>query len=98
MSFLPEWGLITNFGNFRKWIGGGLEDGDGQLNKADVKEMMMHYVAIWFLRIFIHNNLVESHDHVQVSQVNSVLAFAGAGSIEMAIVVLKLFKINELKK
>jgi hypothetical protein len=97
MLFMPEFACIFSKG-FRQWIKNGIEDSDGTFNKSDFKEMWGHYSALWCLRMFILGSLVEIYFQVEVKQLYMILWFAGMASIELAIMVLKLVKINELKK
>lgn len=52
MIFAPEI-TIALFKSFRGWIKEGLEDADGKFNKEDIKDMVILYCSLWFLRVFI---------------------------------------------
>lgn len=52
MIFLPELGLIFSK-DFRAWIRTGIEDGDGTLNKSDMKDLVALYMGLICTRIFI---------------------------------------------
>ena len=52
MMFIPEIALIFSQ-SFRSWMRQGLEDGDGKLNKADVKDMITFYTSVISVRVFV---------------------------------------------
>lgn len=56
MMFLPEFALFA-FKGFRLWIKEGIEDGDKKLNTGDLKDLMVHYIALWCVRIFAISSL-----------------------------------------
>ena len=51
IMFLPEFSIIA-FKGFREWLRRGIEDGDEVLNTKDLKDLMVHYIALWCIRIF----------------------------------------------
>lgn len=53
MIFLPEIALLF-IKDFRAWIKGGVEDGDGNLNKSDLKDLIALYMGLWCTRIFAY--------------------------------------------
>lgn len=53
MIFAPE--LLYAFKkDFREWINGGVEDGDGKLDKTDLKDIIPLYMGLWCTRVFIY--------------------------------------------
>ena len=53
MIFVPE--LLYAFQpDFRNWIKGGAEGGDGVLDKSDLSDLIPLYMGLWCTRIFIY--------------------------------------------
>ena len=81
MMFVPEIILLVSK-SFRLWIKEGIEDGDGKLNRDDLKDLRIHYAAIWMLRMFVLFGLLMIFYEVEIDTQYYVMPFCGALGIE----------------
>lgn len=81
MMFVPELVLLISK-PFRLWIKEGIEDGDGKLNRDDLKDLRIHYAAIWMLRTFVLFGLLMIFYEVQIDITYYLLPFSGAMGLE----------------
>lgn len=81
MMFVPEIAIISSKG-FRQWMKQGIEDADGQLHKEDVKDLRVHYAALWMLRVFVLFGLLMIFYQIQIPWSFYMLPFFGAMGLE----------------
>lgn len=84
MMFIPEL-LFAFVKGFRNWMRSGLEDGDGVLDKADMKDLIQHYTALTSLRLFMLFGLLIAIYNVDISYEIYITPFFGAMGIEGAV-------------
>lgn len=94
MILLPEL-VFTFVPKFRKWIKDGIEDGDGVLNTADFKSLMVHYSTLWCIRLFVIFGLLEAFYGIQVREIFVIGSLSGAFGIEFASFMSRTFKKND---
>lgn len=84
IMFLPEY-LFVFSKAFRGWIKGGIENGDGKLNKNDFSSLMMNYSTLWCIRLYVLFGLLEAFYGIQVRETwitSSLLGAFGIKTIE----------------
>lgn len=79
MVFLPEL-LWLSSNNYRQWITSGIEDGNGILNKSDLKDAAIIYVSLWAMRIFMGFSVAMMFG-VEIPTVNYLSALFGSFGI-----------------
>ena len=94
MILLPEICFVL-VPSFRKWIKGGVEDGDGVLNKSDLKALIIHYSTLWCIRLFVIFGLLEAFYGIQVREVFVMGSLAGAFGIESISFFTRRFRKDE---
>ena len=81
MMFVPELALTFSRG-FRNWMKGGIEDADGHLHKEDIKDLRIHYSALWMLRIFVLFGLLMIFYQIQIEWLFYIAPFFGSMGLE----------------
>jgi len=85
MLFIPEVCLIL-FPSFRNWIRQGIEDADGELNKNDVKDLLVFYFSIWCIRAYVLAFLLTMFYEVDIPfDFKAMSFFGGLGSAGMVV-------------
>lgn len=81
MMFVPEF-TITISKKFRTWMKQGIEDGDGKLHREDIKDLRIHYSALWMLRMFVLFGLLMVFYQVQIPWQFYIMPFFGSMGLE----------------
>lgn len=81
MLFIPEFIMFMK-PSFVQWIRKGIEDNDGELNTQDVKDMIIHYVSLWSLRVFVIFGLRMSFFKVEIEWQFFAISILAAFGIE----------------
>ncbi len=76
LMFLPE--MSMSIPSMRNWIKTGIEDGDGTLNKKDLKDLLVYWASMWMLRVFVLSYLFEIFYAVETEFEFTILPFFGA--------------------
>lgn len=90
MVFLPEF-LWMGSKSFRDWIKAGLEDGDGELSKSDMKDAGIIYVSLWSMRIFMGFSVAMMFG-IHVDTIPYILSLLGSFGIAGLTVIGKVIK------
>jgi len=90
MLFIPEFIMMFK-PNFVRWLKKGIEDNDGELNTQDVKDMIIHYVSLWSLRVFVIFGLRMSFHKVEIPWQFFAISIVAAFGIEGLNIIGKIY-------
>lgn len=76
LMFLPE--MSMSIKSMRDWVKTGIEDGDGILNKRDLKDLLVYWASMWMLRVFVLSYLFQIFYGVETEFQFTILPFFGA--------------------
>jgi hypothetical protein len=94
IMFLPEFMFIFAK-SFRLWLKGGIENGDGKLNKSDFTSLLMNYSTLWCIRLYVLFGLLEAFYGIQVREAWINTSLVGAFGIK-AMETISFFKKDKI--